>query len=55
MIYKIKIKKQAQKFISKQPPSQQKRILTAIYNLPNGDVKKLQSYNNNYRLRVRRL
>ena len=55
MIYKIKFKKQAQKFIDKQPQNQQKRLIEAIYNLPNGDVKKLQGNYNNYRLRVRRL
>ena len=42
MTYKIKIRPQALKFIEKQDKSQRLRIYTAIYNLPNGDVKKQQ-------------
>lgn len=51
--YRIEIRKQPQKFIKKQSPAQQKRILTAIYRLPEGDVKQMaggEPYE--YRLRV---
>ena len=52
-IYEIKIRKQPQKFIKKQSPAQQKRILTAIYKLPEGDVKVIEGgEDNEYRLRV---
>lgn len=43
--------KQAVKFLTKQPPQIQRRIVTAIYLLPAGDVKKLQG-TDAYRLRV---
>lgn len=39
------------KFIEKQDKAQQKRILRAIYNLPEGDIKKLKGQEA-YRLRV---
>lgn len=52
MIYKINIKKKAQKFIDKQDKTQQLRLYKAIYNLPNGDIKQLKGYNTIYRLRV---
>ena len=39
------------KFINKQDNYQRKRILSAIYGLPKGDVKKLKGYEY-YRLRV---
>ena len=55
MTYKIKIRPKALKFIEKQDYNQRIRIYKAIYNLPNGDVKKLVRYNKYYRLRVRRL
>ena len=55
MIYKIKIRPKALKFIEKQNKEQKIRIYKAIYNLPNGDVKKLTASKNEYRLRVRRL
>ena len=48
MIYKIKIRPKALKFIEKQDKIQRVRI----YNLPNGDVKKLAGCKNEYRLRV---
>lgn len=51
MNYKIKILKKAQKFINKQTKVQQLRILKAIYNLPDGDIKKLTG-TNEYRIRV---
>ena len=52
MIYKIKIRPKALKFIKKQDRVQRIRIYKAIYNLPNGDVKKLVGCKNEYRLRV---
>ncbi len=52
MIYKIKIRPKALKFIEKQDRFQRIRIYKAIYNLPNGDVKKMAGCNNEYRLRV---
>jgi len=53
MTYEHKIKKKAIKFIRKQQPSQQKRILEAIYALPlTGDVKKMKGEDHLYRLRV---
>ncbi len=55
MTYKIKIRPKALKFIEKQDKTQRLRIYKAIYNLPNGDVKKLAGYKNEFRLRVRRL
>jgi len=39
MIYKIKIRPKALKFIEKQDKIQRTRIYKAIYNLPNGDIK----------------
>lgn len=55
MIYKIRIRPKALKFIEKQDASQRRRIYKAIYNLPKGDVKKMVGCKNEYRLRVRRL
>ena len=55
MIYKIKIRPKALKFIEKQDKIQRIRIYKAIYNLPNGDVKKMVGCKNEYRLRIRRL
>lgn len=52
MTYKINIKKRAQKFINKQAKDQQIRLYKAIYNLPAGDIKKLQTFSDTYRLRV---
>ena len=52
MIYKINIKKKAQKFINKQDKKQQLRIYKAIYALPDGDIKQLKGYETTYRLRV---
>jgi mRNA interferase RelE/StbE len=49
--YKISISKNAIKFISRQDVFQRKRILTAIYKLPFGDVKKMKG-NEFYRLRI---
>ena len=52
MIYKIIIRPKAQKFIDKQDKVQRLRLYKAIYNLPNGDVKKLSGTIDDYRLRV---
>lgn len=55
MTYKIRIRPKALKFIEKQDKIQRLRIYKAIYNPPNGDVKKMAGCKNEYRLRVRRL
>ena len=52
MTYKIKIRPKALKFIEKQDKYQRIRIYKAIYNLPNGDVKKMVGCKNEYRLRI---
>lgn len=52
MTYKIIIRPKALKFIEKQNFEQKKRIYKAIYNLPNGDIKKMVGCKNAYRLRV---
>lgn len=52
MTYKIKIRPKALKFIEKQDKIQRLRIYKAIYNLPNGDVKKLVGCKNEYRHRI---
>ena len=54
-IYKIQIRPKVIKFIEKQDKLQRMRIYKAIYNLPNGDVKKLVGCRDEYRLRVRKL
>ena len=49
----IEFEKSAKKFIAKQPPEQQERLLKAINGLPeNGDIKKMKGYKSLYRLRV---
>lgn len=55
MTYEIIIRPKALKFIEKQDKIQRFRIYRAIYNLPNGDIKKMVGCKNEYRLRVRRL
>ncbi len=53
MNYTILYEKPAIKFIRKQPPAQQKRILEAIHQLPaQGDRKALKGRPGTYRLRV---
>ncbi len=52
MIYKILYTKKVKKFIEKQPKNQRLRIYEAINKLPNGDVKKMQTNKELYRLRV---
>lgn len=49
---KIIYKKKALKFLQKLSQVDQKRILNAIVNLPNGDVKKLVNNGTLKRLRV---
>lgn len=50
--YNIKFVKKAEKFIKKQDKDTQKRIIKAIIELPDGDIKKLKGMNETYRLRV---
>ena len=50
--YNINLTKKAEKFIKKQDKDTQKRILRAIIELPEGDVKKLKGMDEVYRLRV---
>ena len=48
----IRLSKQAEKFLRKQDKISFNRIMTAIYHLPNGNVKKLQGFDSMYPLRV---
>lgn len=51
--YTIKFEKAALKFLQKQDKSTRERLIKVIHQLPNGtDVKKLQGYQNLYRVRV---
>ena len=51
--YKIIFAKAAEKFLKKQDKPTQERLLKAIYKLPEGtDIKRLQGYNDLYRVRV---
>ena len=53
MSYRVFIEKPARKFIQKQPPDQQKRILTALYRLPDeGDIFPMRGKANQYRVRI---
>lgn len=53
MNYKILIDRPARKFIERQPPDQQKRILAAIYKLPKeGDIFPIRGKKGRYRLRI---
>lgn len=53
MSYQIIYEKAAVKFLRKQPPAQQKRIIAAIHLLPDeGDIKPMAGYPGEYRLRV---
>ena len=52
-IYKIKFKKQAEKFLLSRTHKEKAQLLTAIYKLPDGvHIKKMEGYTNRYRLRV---
>lgn len=48
----IRYEKEAGKHISKMDKPTKQRIKNAIQKLPAGDVKKMQGYANDYRLRV---
>lgn len=48
----ILITKTAFKNLKKLDRTTRDRILSSIYKLPMGDIKRLQGYNNYYRLRV---
>ena len=51
--YTITFEKAALKFLRKQDKTTQTRILNIIKQLPNGtDIKRLQGYNNLYRIRL---
>lgn len=50
--YKIVITKQVEKFIRKQDKITQTRIVKAVYDLPEGDIKRLKGYENFFRLRI---
>lgn len=50
--YKIVITKQVEKFIKKQDKPTQVRIIKAVNELPDGDVKKLKGYESFFRLRI---
>lgn len=51
--YKIIIKKAAEKFIEKQPPKQQRRIIETIMKLPHeGDIQTYKAHEGYFRLRV---
>ena len=53
MSYRVFIEKPARKFIQKQPSAQQKRILTALYKLPDvGDIRPMRGKVNQYRVRI---
>ena len=52
-MYKIIIKKSAEKFIEKQSQNERKKLYYIISLLPQGnDIKKLRGYKNKYRLRA---
>lgn len=51
--YKIEFEKAAFKFLQKQDKTTRKRLIKTISELPKGtDIKRLQGYNNLYRMRV---
>ena len=52
MKYKIILLKRARKFIEKQTPKMQEKILKSVYNLPNGDTKMLKGHKDVFRLRI---
>lgn len=49
---RIAYEKEAAKHIQEQDKPTRQRLRTAIEKLPDGDVKRLQGYKNDYRLRV---
>ena len=50
--YNVKLTKKAEKYIKKQDKDTQKRLIKAIVELPEGDIKKLKGMDELYRLRV---
>jgi len=50
--YNIKLTKKSGEFIKKQDKDTQKRLIKAIIELPEGDIKKLKVVDELYRLRV---
>ena len=51
--YRIEFEKAALKFLQKQDKPTRKRLMEVISELPKGtDIKRLQGYNNLYRMRV---
>ncbi len=53
MSYNIRIERKALKFINQQPADQKKRILSAIYKLPDeGDRRRVEGTKSLLRLRV---
>lgn len=48
----IRYEREAAKHIQSQDKPTRQRLKSAIEKLPDGDVKKLQGYKNDYRLRV---
>lgn len=53
MSYRIVYEKPAVKFLQRQTPEVQKRLITAIHKLPDeGDIKPMQGFPGEYRLRV---
>ena len=53
MTYQIIYEKAAVKFLRKQPPAQQRRLIVAIHKLPEeGDIKPMAGHQGEYRLRV---
>lgn len=50
--YSVSLSKKAEKFIKKQDIVSQKRIIKAIIEIPEGDIKKLKGFEELYRLRV---
>ena len=52
-MYRIIVKKKAQKFIEKLPKQEKLRIVSEIQRLPNGeDIKPLNGHKGLYRLRI---
>ena len=50
--YNIRLTKKVEKFIKKQDRDTQKRIIKAVTELPEGDIKRLKGMDDVYRLRV---
>lgn len=50
--YRIIIEKSAAQFLKEQPKQQQERLLKALYEIPNGDIKPIKGFKGIYRLRV---